>query len=299
MEKVIQMKPVTLIIGMILLSAISSLSFASDLIWGSPQLLPFTVNDHEPIISWHGDYLFFWDYIGNDHMMYYSPKIGESWGPMHQIGPPIWQPPEPCYTPSLTSDYLHLYFGTRRNESGFDWAIYMSDCSGSSWSEAYLFYWWDPPSGGENNAAIPDSLDEIFFHTTFSGSQSDTGIYWAKKVAGVWQPPVFLGPTINPPTAGFTGVPFVTPDGQRLYFSDEIPIDPSLERMYYSDRLGETAWGPRVAILPNQPAQNPSVDMYGNLYFTNPTNWLHYWAPLINVKVEPISLGNIKALYHQ
>jgi len=84
----------------------------------------------------------------------------------------------------------------------------------------------------------------------------------------------------EPAVAAFSGTysdlePFVTPDGARLFFASNRPVDeegePKDYDLWYVERVGD-AWGPptRLGDSVNTDANEfyPSVDQAGTLYFT-------------------------------
>jgi len=104
---------------------------------------------------------------------------------------------------------------------------------------------------------ITPNNDELYFHSEKLGGQGGYDIWVSTRVNGEWGEPTNLS-AVN--TAGSEGWPFVTEDGGELWFSKDYGIWRSLRKS------GE--WlAPERIFFPL--AGEPSMDSYGNLYFTH------------------------------
>jgi len=105
---------------------------------------------------------------------------------------------------------------------------------------------------------------------SFFPASRQAHIYQSVRVDGEWQEP-----EVAPFSGTFSDIdPFISPDGQYLYFSSIRPVD-GLERpdlnTWVVERVGD-GWS-EPTILPTVNSTNddlyPSVDRYGNLYFAS------------------------------
>jgi len=92
-------------------------------------------------------------------------------------------------------------------------------------------------------------------------------IYRSIRVEGEWQ-----SPTVAPFSGGYSDIdPFISPDGQRLYFSSIRPAEGTARDqadIWMVQRV-DTGWSEptRLAMSTEHDDLYPSVDRHGNLYF--------------------------------
>jgi Tol biopolymer transport system component len=122
----------------------------------------------------------------------------------------------------------------------------------------------------ERDIAISPEGDEIVY-TLGDYNQNRRCLVSIRKVSGGWTQPEMLE---------FSGKykdlePFITPDGNRLFFVSDRPVFGDSTRhdfnIWYAERQGNS-WGEPMALdtIINTPGQEyyPSVSEAGNLYFT-------------------------------
>lgn len=106
--------------------------------------------------------------------------------------------------------------------------------------------------------------DEMYFHSPRDGGKGQLDIWVTRKVNGEWQPPENVD-AVN--TAENEGWPFISEDGNELWFTRTYMGSPGVFR---SRKVGGM-WSEPELIL-SQFAGEPSLDIYGNLYFVH-----HYY----------------------
>lgn len=102
---------------------------------------------------------------------------------------------------------------------------------------------------------------EMYFHSPRAGGSGGYDIWVIRLVNGEWQKPENIEAVNTPETEGW---PFITQDGEELWFTRFYMGSPAIFRSYKVD--GE--WGEPELII-SQFAGEPSLDNQGNLYFTH------------------------------
>jgi hypothetical protein len=110
----------------------------------------------------------------------------------------------------------------------------------------------------------------LYFHNGKIGAGENMDIWVSKKTGDGWSTPVRVWAV---DTAANEGWPFVTPDGNELWFTRFSSAagyqGPSI---YRSAKLSNGSWGPPVEIVANF-AGEPTLDAVGNIYFVH-----HYYS---------------------
>ena len=102
---------------------------------------------------------------------------------------------------------------------------------------------------------------EMYFHSPRAGGSGGYDIWVTELLNGEWQEPENIEAVNTPDTEGW---PFITQDGEELWFTRVYMGSPAIFRSYKVD--GE--WGEPELII-SQFAGEPSLDNQGNLYFTH------------------------------
>ncbi|MFN2131047.1 MAG: hypothetical protein ACK2VD_11020 [Anaerolineae bacterium] len=105
--------------------------------------------------------------------------------------------------------------------------------------------------------------DEIYYHAARPGGQGQYDIWVTRRLDGAWQPPENVAAVNSPEMDGW---PYVSPDGQELWFTRMVQGSPAI---YRSHRVADTWSEPELIV--SQFAGEPSLDVEGNLYF------VHHW----------------------
>jgi outer membrane protein OmpA-like peptidoglycan-associated protein len=93
----------------------------------------------------------------------------------------------------------------------------------------------------ESQAAISCDGSELYFASNREGGQGGTDIWMCKRLDdGRWAEPVNLGPKIN--TEGDEEAPFITNDGNVLYFSSTGHLGLGEQDIYFSRRVDNQDW---------------------------------------------------------
>ena len=105
---------------------------------------------------------------------------------------------------------------------------------------------------------------ELYYHSARPGGKGNTDIWYSEYIDDEWQEPVNID-IIN--TAESESMPYITPDGQELWFNRWYLGTPAVYRSYKVD--GE--WQEPELII-SQFAGEPTLDEEGNIYFVH-----HYY----------------------
>ncbi|MBM3156856.1 MAG: hypothetical protein FJ004_06185 [Chloroflexi bacterium] len=107
--------------------------------------------------------------------------------------------------------------------------------------------------------------NEMYFHSSRAGGNGGYDIWVTRLSSGEWQEPENIEAVNTPESEGW---PFITRDGQELWFTRVYMGSPAIFRSCKVDG----AWGKPELII-SQFAGEPSLDNQGNLYFTH-----HYFS---------------------
>lgn len=106
--------------------------------------------------------------------------------------------------------------------------------------------------------------DELYYHSAKAGGKGGTDIWMLRLAGGEWRDPQNIE-AVN--TAGDEGMPYLTPDGQELWFNRFYQGSPAVFR---SQRITGEWQQPELII--SQFAGEPTLDKEGNIYFVH-----HYY----------------------
>ncbi len=108
----------------------------------------------------------------------------------------------------------------------------------------------------ESQASLSCDGRELYFASLRPGGHGGADIWYARRSAdGSWEDPVNLGPAINTP--GDEEAPFITYDGQTLFFSSTGHAGFGEQDLFFCRRQPDGSWGPPVNLGPpiNSPAR--------------------------------------------
>ncbi len=103
--------------------------------------------------------------------------------------------------------------------------------------------------------------DDLYFHSDRPGGQGGYDIWLTDRNAGSWSDPIHLD-AVN--TAAMDGYPFVSSDGNELWFSRTYSGTPAI----YRSVNVKGAWS-KPELIVSQFAGEPTLDDSGNLYFVH------------------------------
>jgi len=169
------------------------------------------------VISGDGNTMMYTSYTRNYIDIYASVKKDGVWGQPKKITDKV-SGKYYLKTTSLSYDGTELYLAT--DDAGAN-DIYVSVKEGRDWVDTYKL---DKKISGkksnETSACISKDGNTLYFTSDREGGLGGLDIYKSTKDAkGKWGEPINLGPTIN--TAFNEETPFVTEDGQYIFFSSE------------------------------------------------------------------------------
>lgn len=106
----------------------------------------------------------------------------------------------------------------------------------------------------ESQASLSCDGRELYFSSTRPGGQGGSDLWVCRRQpGGEWGIPENLGPVVN--TAGDEEAPFITADGQTLFFSSTGLAGYGDQDLYFSRRQKDGSWSPPVNLGP--PVNSP------------------------------------------
>lgn len=108
----------------------------------------------------------------------------------------------------------------------------------------------------------------MYFHSGNWSQGENMDIWETHKAGGSWGPPVRVQ-GVN--TNADEGFPYVTPDGDELWFTKYSGLGYAGPAIYRSVRLSNGSWGTPEEVVSNF-AGEPTLDAAGNIYFVH-----HYY----------------------
>ncbi len=105
----------------------------------------------------------------------------------------------------------------------------------------------------------------IYFGSDRTGGYGDMDLWSTWYGEGEWHVPENLGPNVN--DAGHQSRPFVTSDGEELWFTGTSRLGYHGPAVFRCEKQGAN-WGPAEEIVSNYAAE-PTVDAEGNIYFVH------------------------------
>ncbi|HII16221.1 MAG TPA: hypothetical protein HA362_08010 [Nanoarchaeota archaeon] len=115
--------------------------------------------------------------------------------------------------------------------------------------------------------------NELYYHSSKAGSKGGTDIWRLTKVNGEWQNPENIA-VVNTPEN--EGMPYITPDGNELWFHRWYMGTPAVFR---SNKAGGKWQEPEMIV--SQFAGEPTMDKDGNLYFVH-----HYYKDSVMLEAD-------------
>ncbi len=151
--------------------------------------------------------------------------------------------------PLISADGKTLHFQSRNRPGGLgDRDIWYSENVDGVWQSPKNL---GPPfNTAFNDHCLFFSADgnEAFWTSTRPGGYGGNDIWTSRKVNGVWQPAVNLGPNVNSPHSDHHSI--LSPDGKSLYVTSGRPGGLGGEDIYVTTRDHTGAWGPLVNLGP-------------------------------------------------
>ena len=148
-----------------------------------------------------------------------------------------------------------LFVSAREGYTGLHWfsAAYEND----KWSRWQLADFDPAYEVGE----LHIHGDELYYHSSRSGGSGKNDIWMLQNIGGSWQNPVNVS-VVN--TSEDESLPYVTPDGEELWFTRTYQGTPAI---FKSEKTDGDWQEPEMIV--SQFAGEPTLDQDGNLYFVH------------------------------
>jgi hypothetical protein len=180
-----------------------------------PDFLLGAINDN-PAVSYDGNSIVYTERRGIVNVIFYSRKERGKWQPPVEITNEL-NAGEDCSSCSLNSDGTELFLYKTDN---YDGAIYSSNYKDGHWTPIKKLNKNINTKFYESHASVSADGKKLYFTSNREGGLGNLDIYVSEKDGlGEWGTAVNLGPNINTPFNEDT--PFITQDGNYLYFSSE------------------------------------------------------------------------------
>lgn len=170
-----------------------------------------------------------------------------------------------------------MWFGSVRVGNIGEIDIYTARRTGGSGSGPAAAAWGDIRNAGQElnktydigEFHITADGDTLYFDSDRPGGFGGKDIWVMRRQGNAWSEPENIGPGVN--TAAFEGQPFVTADGNELWFTGMDRAGYGGTAVFRSVRSEDGTWGPAEVIVSGF-AGEPCLDARGNLYFVH-----HLW----------------------
>jgi hypothetical protein len=115
--------------------------------------------------------------------------------------------------------------------------------------------------------------DDLYFHSDRAGGKGNYDIWVTTRTDSSWSDPVAVD-SVN--TTEMDGFPYITPDGNELWFTRTYLGTPAI---YRSKKINDSWSSPELIV--SQFAGEPTLDEEGNLYFTH-----HYFDNGVMIEAD-------------
>jgi tetratricopeptide (TPR) repeat protein len=206
-----------------------------------------------------------------------SRKVNGVWTEPEVINPQVGSDGD-MYPTSLSSDGTELYL-VKRSDTNDD--IYLSVQSGISWSKAQPLNDNINTRFDETHASISGDAQTLYFTSNRRGGYGKLDIYRSQRLKNnEWGPAVNMGSMIN--TEFDEETPFITRDGNRLYFSSRGHFNMGGYDIFLTELLEDNTWNDAINI--GFPLNTTGDDLF---YFPVENGEKAYYA--IREKEEPFA----------
>lgn len=198
-------------------------------------------SERNPVLSADEEMIFFSRDLPFRTALFYSRLVDGEWTPPIDIIPEIGVD-DRFYPSSLSADGKTLYL---YSDHDFVGNIYVTHFDGESWGPVEKLnenintrYW-------ESHASISSCGTRLYFSSNRRGGYGGLDIYVSEiDSLGDWGPAKNLGPEINTPFHDDT--PFISEDGNRLFFSSRGHHNIGGYDIFMADRLPDGSWSEPV-----------------------------------------------------
>jgi hypothetical protein len=212
-------------------------------------------NNTNPVLSGDGLTMIFISQLTFYDAIHLSRYVNGRWTEPEVLNPQVVSDGD-LYPTSLSFDGKELYM-VKRTDGNDD--IYVSELGESFWSRARPLNENINTRTNETHASISADGRTLYFTSDRRGGQGGMDIYLAKRQpGGDWGEVRNLGPMINTDLDEET--PFLTDDGNRLYFSSQGHFNMGGFDIFYADLTETGGWSYPVNI--GFPVNTTSDDLF-------------------------------------
>lgn len=197
--------------------------------------------NYNPVVSGDGKTLAFTTKQKFYQAIYVTRKEGDKWGTPRNITLDLVVDGN-CTTLSLSYSGDELYLFKDVDHVG---NIYVSNYKNGKWSPMRKLNANINTQHYETHACVSADGTKLFFSSNRAGGYGDLDIYVSERVpGGDWGPATNLGPNIN--SRFNENTPFVTTDGNTLYFSSEGHNTMGGYDIFFSQKQSDGTWSKPV-----------------------------------------------------
>ncbi|MBE9511348.1 MAG: PD40 domain-containing protein [Bacteroidetes bacterium] len=212
-------------------------------------------SDYNPVVSGDDTKMVFTRALQFFDGVFFSEKVNGTWSNPIDLSFQLGVD-EDLYPCALSWDGTTLYLYKLDNYVG---NIYISHYSNGMWSRVEKLnenindkYW-------ESHACVTKDENTMYFTSNRKGTYGGLDIYRSEKDSlGEWGPAVNLGPNIN--TEYNEETPFITEDGQTLFFSSYGHFNTGGYDILYSTLLDSAKWSKPLNM--GYPINTPDDDLF-------------------------------------
>lgn len=151
----------------------------------------------------------------------FSDLRGGSWGPAQNLGSPINSPAHECGI-TFSNQGKRAVFTSDRGDAPTIHDLWEVSLKGSAWVNPVELPRGINTSLSEQNPALTEDGNTLYFHRTGPGTQYPERIFVAHRVKGEWQPGR-EAPSPIYDVGNDSESPWISPDGRYLFFSSDRP----------------------------------------------------------------------------
>jgi len=140
------------------------------------------------------------------------------WQPAVNLGSTVNSPDED-WSPAITMDGSVLYFVSDRPGGQGELDIWMSSSLDGVWQSPVNLGAAVNAPGDEYHVSVSSDGTRLYFASDRAGGFGEFDIWTTVRTNGNWQTPLNLGAPIN--TSGSEETPWISPDGNALYFASD------------------------------------------------------------------------------
>jgi outer membrane protein OmpA-like peptidoglycan-associated protein len=210
---------------------------------------------YNPILSYDGNTMVFTAQEKFYNAIYWVRQFEGQWGVPINITLDLAVEGE-VYTTSLNANGTELFLFS--NDRGIG-NLYHSTFSNGTWGKAKRLGRAINTRGWETHASISPDGRTLFFTSNMRGGVGGIDIYYSQRLeSGDWGPAQNIGSTINTPYNEES--PFLSADGNTLYFSSQGHNSMGGYDIFYSQRTDDGQWSSPTNM--GYPINTPDDDLF-------------------------------------